>query len=1203
MSQTRPWSVKGIDERAREAAREAATAEGLTLGEYLNRLLIASDPPQPNEVVEPLHRRKPTATAASDTLDRLTRRIEATEARSTLAITGMDHTILGLVTRLETAEQTSSAIAGHVEGMIDELQETFEALQRKVRRMEEDETPKQNLEALKALEQALGKLASHMYEESDLTQQETQAIKGRVESGFADLSERVESMETRVESTLSEAAKRVERAVEQAELRAEGTAKHLSERMSTLETNVHKRMAGVDRADERLDKVEADVSGALDSMESTLVRIQERLNRAETTTDTALKSLESTFASLDERIETVASKVDPDLADRLRSEFEARFETLMSSVRETVDTARMELAEEIAQAATGQDGTFVSEVKETLGDVQKRLTASEERQARAMETVSSQVSRLGASFDARLRDMEERADEDTHETIRSEIERLGHTVSERIDGLAEDLTQRVSDSEARSASAIEQIGDQVAAATNRLQVRQTESIRAIADKVDEHRKKADARLSDALASVSDRLEQMQSQTSTSLSPVQKAIASLAARLESLEDFTTPPHAQKAAHDSLPPVSGLPSNPPLFDAHADEDDGDDALLDAFDDLDIAEKDHPEQEYAVADAEADDDEEFEPGLESWEAADPEPEADASAAEMKDPYRDDFDAIRKAVEKLSFPQSEETLHEYVADLPGGEDDFEDPLGALDGMDDSHTEARESDIFDEDEEFEAFVPPEAEPSTIAAAPAQLDDDTVDYLTRARRAALAASNNKSAAVPEGKTGGKARASQGGGSKLPLLAAASAVAIAGAAVGGYLYMRGKQEAPAQSAPASTYVDPGATAETVAAETAAARPETDAEAAPAEDLETELFGEAAASDEPATGEDALADAELPTEAAQPEKPAEAPKAEAKAEPPAVPAATAPSPKPIAEAPKPVVASATPVAAETATPEPAPAPTAGTPAYAPVPPVVTVEAAAAAGNGIAQYQLGQDRLAAGDLASGADYIRKAAQKGLPIAQYSLAKLHEKGTGVPKDLTLAREWTGKAASAGNVKAMHDLAVFMAEGEGGEQTFAGAVEWFRKGAEFGVVDSQYNLGILYEQGLGISPSMVDALFWFEVAKKNGDGGAPAKVAELAAKVSPEAAAQAKARADEWRAAPANALANGRFGAQPWNTGNPLQVQAIQNALNALGFKAGSADGIMSSATAQAIRNYQSANKLEVTGTVTSELVEQLNKGAVSRS
>ena len=172
--------------------------------------------------------------------------------------------------------------------------------------------------------------------------------------------------------------------------------------------------------------------------------------------------------------------------------------------------------------------------------------------------------------------------------------------------------------------------------------------------------------------------------------------------------------------------------------------------------------------------------------------------------------------------------------------------------------------------------------------------------------------------------------SSGGSSRLPLIAAASAVAVAGVAAGGYLYIRGKQDAPVQVASASTYVDPGA------ADTAAAPPAETAEVAPSEetsttDMEEDLFGE-------------------------------------------------------------------------------PAAPAGPVQYAPVPPVVTVQAAAASGNYIAQYQLAQEKLTSGDYADGAALMRKAAQKGLPIAQYALAKLHERGTGVPKDLSLAREWTEK-------------------------------------------------------------------------------------------------------------------------------------------------------------------------------------------------
>lgn len=1205
MSQSGTGAAKGIDQRAREAAREAARSEGLTLGEYLDRLMKApAEGRQPNEVPGPADARRPRSGSADDALERLTRRIEATEARSAMAITSMDDTIHDLVGRLEDTQQTTAAIAGHVEGVIDQLRETHNALKQKVRRLEEDDSQQENLEAMKALESALGKLASHVYEESELAEQETQAIKGRVESGFMDIIERVEAMETRVETTRTDTAEQIKQGVEQAALRAAGVARQVSERMDGLETEVQERLEAVsDRAERleatetRMEAIETDVSGALDSLDMRFDQIQNRLTRAETTTDSALKNLETTVSSLDERIGDVASKMAPDLADQLRTEFEARFEDMMSSVRETVDAVRQELAEEITRTAATSGEEAVAEVKETLSGMQERLNANEERQASAIEQVSAQVGTLNETFDTRLREVEERSDAATGEAVREEIERLGKTVSERIDELAEDLTQRVNDSESRSAEAIEQIGDQVAAANNRLQSRQNEAIKALAEQVDENRKKADARLSDALAGVSERLEQMQSQANESVSPVQKAIAMLAARLESLEENTPPPGAPVEL-DSVPASLADIDDNPLSDSQFEAFDTP-SEFDSFEDFDTFEAfadfeaDEPgsqtepaislpeaedtsrpadasdtappeaepevsedddvvafeaEDNYAEGPVEqdhaADDDADtFEAGLESWDS---EPDDDIQA-ETAESFEDDFDAIRAAVEGLSFATLEaeadgETEPDETSDLftEESEDELVTPLEALDGLeglDEAHTEARESDIFD-DEEFEAIDLPVAElpadeaevavteePAASEAEAAeeadkQLDADTADYLTRARKAAMAASFGKGSTQTAGASGRPlVRMTSVGSSRLPLIAAASAVAVAGVAAGGYLYIRGKQDAPVQSAPVSTYVDPGAN------DAAAASLATSDDTAAADDrsaaaIEEDLFGE------PAT-----------------------PPAQAQ--------------------------------------------------YAPIPPVVTVQAAAASGNYIAQYQLAQEKLTSGDYADGAALMRKAAQKGLPIAQYALAKLHERGTGVPKDLALAREWTEKAATGGNVKAMHDLAVFMAEGEGGEQTYAGAVEWFRKGAEYGVVDSQYNLGVLYEQGLGISPNLTESLFWFDVANRNGDGGAPAKIAELMERVSPEAAAQARSRAATWQPAPANAIANGRFGAQSWNMGNPLQVQAIQKALNALGYATGTPDGIMGDGTATAIRDYQRANNLPVTGTVTADLINALNAGA----
>jgi localization factor PodJL len=1150
MSQTGPWSVKGIDQRARDAARDAAMAEGLTLGEYINRLLMAGEAPPPAAVAEPFEAPRLRPDAASHTLDRLTRRIEATEARSTLAITGMDHTVLGLVARLENAEHSSAAIAGHVEGLIDELKSTHEALQIKVRRLETDDSGRQNLNALKSLESALGKLASHVYEENEMTGAETQAIKGRVEAGFGDLAERVEGMESKVERTLSDAAARVEKAVTQAELRTEGATRHLSDRMSQIEAQVTERLTETGFASQRLDAVEADVSGALTSMENTLLRIQDRLNRAETTTDTALQHLEATFDHLDKRITDVGNAVDPALAARLRTEFEARFEDLTRHIRDAVGNARLELADEIARAASGQGAEVFNTLKSELQNVQQKVADVDARHTQALGAVASQVAAnvadqidarvdaLADHFQSRLQDIEARSSAVNTDAVRDEIGRMGVDVSNRLDIIADQVDRRVGDSEARQAKAIEQVGEQVSLAAGRLQKRHDETLKALASQIDDNRKRSDTRLSDALSNVSERLELMQSQTAATLSPVQKAIASLATRLESLEEFSAPPFAHQAPAPNLLRVPTLPVNAPLF-------------------ADAAEND----------ANADDE---------WGVG-PEPGVPPS-----DPYADDYAAIRAAAISAARPAPDAAMHSYTADIPGEPDGdgFLDALSEL-GVDDGRSETRDSDIFD------------SEPPLAAPAPRPLpgtvkpDAETQDYITRARRAAIAAQTEPNGRTVKGSKNKKTSKANSGASKTPLYVASAAVAITGAAVGGYLYLRGTQAPTPLASSASTYVDPGAPVPAALPEPELAAPAAPAAiAVPIEDanLDAELF-------------DAAAPAPVINSAVAP-----TPKPQAATAPETTPnAATRLSTTLAKPAITPQLAAIKPAPAATAAPAitPKPATSAAPANYAAIAPVVTVETAASAGNHIAQFQLAEERLAANDLQTGAALMRKSAQKGLPVAQYRLAKLHEKGMGVPKDLTIAREWTQKAADNGNVKAMYDLAVFMAEGEGGEQSYAGAAEWFRKGAEFGLIDSQYNLGMLYEQGLGISPSLTEALFWFEVAARNGDKDAEKKSTELRTRVSADAAAQAKTRAETWKPARDVAISNGRFGAQPWNTGNPLQVQGIQNALNALGFAVGTPDGVLNPATVKAIRDYQASAKQTVTGAITAPLVDSLNARA----
>ena len=41
-----PWSVKGIDPKAREVAKDLARRSGMTLGEWLNHVILEDDTPE-----------------------------------------------------------------------------------------------------------------------------------------------------------------------------------------------------------------------------------------------------------------------------------------------------------------------------------------------------------------------------------------------------------------------------------------------------------------------------------------------------------------------------------------------------------------------------------------------------------------------------------------------------------------------------------------------------------------------------------------------------------------------------------------------------------------------------------------------------------------------------------------------------------------------------------------------------------------------------------------------------------------------------------------------------------------------------------------------------------------------------------------------------------------------------------------------------
>jgi localization factor PodJL len=182
-----------------------------------------------------------------------------------------------------------------------------------------------------------------------------------------------------------------------------------------------------------------------------------------------------------------------------------------------------------------------------------------------------------------------------------------------------------------------------------------------------------------------------------------------------------------------------------------------------------------------------------------------------------------------------------------------------------------------------------------------------------------------------------------------------------------------------------------------------------------------------------------------------------------------------------------------------------------------------------------------------------------------------------------------------------MHDLAVFYAEGDAGPQSYAAAVEWFRTASDLGLVDSQYNLAVLYEQGLGLSQDKAEAAYWFEVAGRAGDQDASRRARLMLGDMQPTQAEAIKRKARAFNPKPSIARANGEFGRRSWDVATPEQVSEVQRLLQRLNYMPGATDGKMNTRTAEAIRQFERANDLPVTGEASASLLRELRAASLS--
>ncbi|MGH7019500.1 MAG: SEL1-like repeat protein [Brevundimonas sp.] len=463
MSAAAPWSVKGIDPKAREIAKDLARRSGMTLGEWLNSMIM--EEPGEDEGVTPLPRRTPIpdpydrrsrsrrlddvygsdaegAVRVDASIEVIAGRLEAAERRSTIAIQGIDQAVAGLVHRLDGQDKADAANARRIDDIAEELREGHKRL----RRFENDAGPRA-AEGVSRVEAALSAVSSRLYEMDERQRAGAEALRQRIE------------------------------AVEQVAGPGPGT--------------------------------------------DLLAEVGVRLDEAQARTSDALKGLERSFAALDLRLRDAESRIQPE-----HSREAARFEKLAETLTRQVEGSRVEMMRRLDVAETESRADRIERALAVLGDqtraAEQRSADAVEAMGREVlriaQNLNTRVEAVetgggGVQLEALSREMNEKLDREMQRHVQAVDQRLTrsddqHALAlERLGGeitrISDRLSERIAQSERRSAQALDDIGRRLSENTDKIEQRHDRA----SGELGERMRQSEERTARLLAEARDSIEQ------------------------------------------------------------------------------------------------------------------------------------------------------------------------------------------------------------------------------------------------------------------------------------------------------------------------------------------------------------------------------------------------------------------------------------------------------------------------------------------------------------------------------------------------------------------------------------------------------------------------------------------------------------------------------------------------------------------------
>jgi localization factor PodJL len=421
----------------------------MTLGEWLNRVILEdeeaggdlsapepvsyaapepparafADTPRPRLVAETPAPRHDELARVAHALDRLTDRLEASETRTGLTVTSVEHTVRQAVARIEAAERESLAVATRFESAVELMGGEQARIVERLRRFESEAAGPRSTEALRAIEQSVGRMAGQLYEGESRTREGIAALDARL---------------GRAESRITDPAKFMDDVVQRLGERLAAAEGHTTEALDTLRRSfaaLDSRLRTVEGGDGQDQRFEALAQALTEQVDAARIQVSERLKAVDGgRVDQRFAELAADVQAAEQRSARAIQKMGHEVL------------TMADTLNRRLQNSEDRNAEAIAQVG--------GEMARVAGAMEARFGRAERAQSDALERLSSELGRITDKLSERLLVSERRAAE-AIDDVGEQVSRVSERMAQSQERSTQDLADRIRESEERTARLFE----------------------------------------------------------------------------------------------------------------------------------------------------------------------------------------------------------------------------------------------------------------------------------------------------------------------------------------------------------------------------------------------------------------------------------------------------------------------------------------------------------------------------------------------------------------------------------------------------------------------------------------------------------------------------------------------------------------------------------------------------------------------------